>query len=60
LLPDAIADAIEASALKVANGMHAEQFPTPRPARAQLNMNANEVIAKLATQALASRTRTIT
>jgi len=57
LLPDAIADAIEASALKVANGMHAEQFPIDvfqTGSGTSSNMNANEVIAKLATQALGS------
>jgi fumarate hydratase class II len=55
LLPDAIADAIEVSALKVANGMYAEQFPIDvfqTGSGTSSNMNANEVIAKLATQAL--------
>jgi len=57
LLPDAIADAIESSALKVADGMYAEQFPIDvfqTGSGTSSNMNANEVIAKLATQALGS------
>ncbi|HEY9181998.1 MAG TPA: lyase family protein, partial [Gammaproteobacteria bacterium] len=57
LLPDPIAGAIEASALKIANGLHAEQFPIDvfqTGSGTSSNMNANEVIAKLATQALGS------
>ncbi|HEY3517477.1 MAG TPA: class II fumarate hydratase [Gammaproteobacteria bacterium] len=57
LLPEAIAGAVEASALEVANGMHADQFPIDvfqTGSGTSSNMNANEVIARLATQALGS------
>ena len=57
LLPEAIASAIESSALKVANGMHEDQFPIDvfqTGSGTSSNMNANEVIARLATQALGS------
>ena len=52
-----IADAIEASALEVANGMHEDQFPIDvfqTGSGTSSNMNANEVIARLATRALGS------
>ena len=57
LLPENIADAIEAAALKIANGMHEDQFPIDvfqTGSGTSSNMNANEVIARLATQALGS------
>jgi len=57
LLPEAIAGAVEASALEVANGMHADQFPIDvfqTGSGTSSNMNANEVIARLATQSLGS------
>jgi fumarate hydratase class II len=57
LLPAAIADAIESSALEVANGMHEDQFPIDvfqTGSGTSSNMNANEVIARLATRALGS------
>jgi fumarate hydratase, class II len=57
LLPEAIAGAVESSALAVANGMHADQFPIDvfqTGSGTSSNMNANEVIARLATQALGS------
>jgi fumarate hydratase class II len=57
LLPEAIAGVIEASALEVANGMHADQFPIDvfqTGSGTSSNMNANEVIARLATQSLGS------
>ena len=57
LLPETIAGAIEASALEVANGMHAEQFPVDvfqTGSGTSSNMNMNEVIARLATRALGS------
>jgi fumarate hydratase class II len=57
LLPEGIAAAIEASALEVANGMHADQFPIDvfqTGSGTSSNMNANEVIARLATRALGS------
>ncbi|HET7923260.1 MAG TPA: class II fumarate hydratase [Rhodanobacteraceae bacterium] len=57
LLPEGIAGAIETSALEVANGMHADQFPIDvfqTGSGTSSNMNANEVIARLATQALGS------
>jgi len=57
LLPEAIAGAIESSALKVANGMYEDQFPIDvfqTGSGTSSNMNANEVIARLATQALGS------
>ncbi len=55
LLPEAIAGAIESSALEVANGMHADQFPVDvfqTGSGTSSNMNANEVIARLATRGL--------
>ena len=55
LLPEAIAGAVEASALEVANGMHADHFPIDvfqTGSGTSSNMNANEVIARLATKAL--------
>jgi fumarate hydratase class II len=55
LLPEAIAGAIESSALEVANGMHADQFPVDvfqTGSGTSSNMNANEVIARLATRTL--------
>jgi fumarate hydratase class II len=57
LLPEAIAGAIETSALQVANGVHEDQFPVDvfqTGSGTSSNMNANEVIARLATQALGS------
>lgn len=57
LLPEAIAGVIEASALKIANGEYADQFPVDvyqTGSGTSSNMNANEVIARLATQALGS------
>jgi fumarate hydratase class II len=57
LLPGPIAEAIEASALEVANGMHEDQFPIDvfqTGSGTSSNMNANEVIARLATRALGS------
>jgi len=57
LLPASVAAAIESSALEVANGMHADQFPVDvfqTGSGTSSNMNANEVIARLATRALGS------
>jgi fumarate hydratase class II len=57
LLPEGIAGAIESSALAVANGEHAEHFPVDvfqTGSGTSSNMNANEVIARLATRALGS------
>jgi fumarate hydratase class II len=57
LLPEAIAGAIEKTALEVANGAHAEHFPVDvfqTGSGTSSNMNANEVIARLATKALGS------
>jgi fumarate hydratase, class II len=57
LLPEAIADAVESSALEVANGMHEDQFPIDvfqTGSGTSSNMNANEVIARLATRTLGS------
>jgi fumarate hydratase class II len=57
LLPEGIAAAIESSALEVANGMHADQFPVDvfqTGSGTSSNMNANEVISRLATRALGS------
>ncbi len=57
LLPETTAGAIETSALEVANGMHADQFPVDvfqTGSGTSSNMNANEVIARLATAALGS------
>ena len=53
LLPEPIATAIEASALEIANGMHEDQFPIDvfqTGSGTSSNMNANEVIARLATR----------
>jgi fumarate hydratase class II len=57
LLSGDIATAIETCALQVANGMHEDQFPVDvfqTGSGTSSNMNANEVIARLATQALGS------
>jgi fumarate hydratase, class II len=57
LLAEPVASAIESSALEVANGMHADQFPIDvfqTGSGTSSNMNANEVIARLATKALGS------
>ncbi len=57
LLPEAIAAAVESSALEVANGMHEDQFPIDvfqTGSGTSSNMNANEVIARLATRTLGS------
>jgi fumarate hydratase class II len=57
LLPEAVAAAIESSALEVANGKHADQFPVDvfqTGSGTSSNMNANEVIARLATRVLGS------
>ena len=57
LLPEAVATAIEKSALEIANGMHEDQFPIDvfqTGSGTSSNMNANEVIARLATRALGS------
>jgi fumarate hydratase, class II len=54
LLPASIADAIEGAALEVASGAHADQFPIDvfqTGSGTSSNMNANEVIAHLATRA---------
>jgi fumarate hydratase class II len=55
LLPAAIAKAIQGAALEIAGGEHLEQFPIDvfqTGSGTSSNMNANEVIAKLATAAL--------
>jgi fumarate hydratase class II len=57
LLPEAIAGAVESSALEVVNGMHEDQFPIDvfqTGSGTSSNMNANEVIARLATRTLGS------
>jgi len=57
LLPEAIAAAIETSALEVAKGAHEDQFPIDvfqTGSGTSSNMNANEVIARLATKELGS------
>ena len=57
LLPGPIAAAIETSALEVANGVHEDQFPIDvfqTGSGTSSNMNANEVIARLATKGLGS------
>jgi len=57
LLPAATAEAIEKAALEVAGGAHLEQFPIDvfqTGSGTSSNMNANEVIARLASQALGS------
>jgi fumarate hydratase class II len=58
LLADDVAGAIELTALQVADGKHLEQFPVDvfqTGSGTSSNMNANEVIAKLATDALGKR-----
>ncbi|HET9863339.1 MAG TPA: class II fumarate hydratase [Steroidobacteraceae bacterium] len=55
LLPADVAGAIAEAALEVARGAHAAQFPLDvfqTGSGTSTNMNANEVIARLATQAL--------
>jgi fumarate hydratase class II len=55
LLPAPIAKAIQGAALEIAAGRHLEQFPIDvfqTGSGTSSNMNANEVIAKLATKAL--------
>jgi fumarate hydratase class II len=55
LLPAPIAKAIQAAALEIASGKHLDQFPIDvfqTGSGTSSNMNANEVIAKLATKAL--------
>jgi fumarate hydratase class II len=55
LLPEAMAGAISAAALAIARGEHAEQFPLDvfqTGSGTSTNMNANEVIATLASRAL--------
>jgi len=54
LLPAGIAKAIQGAALEIAGGKHSEQFPIDvfqTGSGTSSNMNANEVIAKLATKA---------
>src|SRR5690606_12714765 len=58
LLPDDVARAIEGAALEAAEGRHLEQFPVDvfqTGSGTSSNMNANEVIATLATRALGRR-----
>ncbi|MBL6752453.1 MAG: class II fumarate hydratase [Nevskia sp.] len=58
LLDEAIAQAIVAAALEVAAGKHDDQFPVDvfqTGSGTSTNMNANEVIAHLATQAARAR-----
>jgi fumarate hydratase class II len=58
LLSPEVATAIEKSALQIAAGEHVEQFPVDvfqTGSGTSSNMNANEVIAKLATAALGKR-----
>ena len=55
LLPDDIAGAIQAAALEVAEGRHLDQLPVEvfqTGSGTSSNMNANEVIARLASQSL--------
>ena len=55
VLPEDMADAIVAAAVEVADGAHDEQFPIDvfqTGSGTSSNMNANEVIATLATRAL--------
>ena len=55
LLPAGVAKAIQGAALEVAGGKHRDQFPIDvfqTGSGTSSNMNANEVIATLATQAL--------
>ena len=57
LLPAPIAKAIQQAALEIADGEHLEQFPIDvfqTGSGTSSNMNANEVIAKLASKALGS------
>jgi fumarate hydratase class II len=57
LLAEPVATAIEKSALEIANGMHEDQFPIDvfqTGSGTSSNMNANEVIARLATNGLGS------
>jgi fumarate hydratase class II len=57
LLAEPVATAIEKSALEIANGMHEDQFPIDvfqTGSGTSSNMNANEVIARLATKGLGS------
>jgi len=54
LLPAGIAKAIQGAALEIAGGKHGEQFPIDvfqTGSGTSSNMNANEVLAKLATKA---------
>src|SRR6188472_1360906 len=56
LLPAGIAKAIQGAALEIAGGKHGEQFPIDvfqTGSGTSSNMNANEVLAKLATKAAA-------
>jgi fumarate hydratase, class II len=58
LLAADVADAIENSALEIAGGKHLDQFPIDvfqTGSGTSTNMNANEVIAKLASDALGRR-----
>jgi fumarate hydratase class II len=55
LLADDVAEAIQAAALEVADGRHVEQFPIDvfqTGSGTSSNMNANEVIARLAGESL--------
>jgi fumarate hydratase, class II len=57
LLPEAVASAISEAALAVARGEHADQFPLDvfqTGSGTSTNMNANEVIATLASRSLGS------
>ena len=57
LLPDDVAEAIQAAALEVADARHLDQFPVEvfqTGSGTSSNMNANEVIARLASQSLGS------
>jgi fumarate hydratase class II len=56
LLPARVAAAVERAALEVAEGRHDAQFPSALPDhRTSSNMNANEVIAALASRRLGRR-----
>src|SRR5690606_27658054 len=58
LLPDDVARAVESAALEVAEGKHLEHFPVEvfqTGSGTSSNMNANEVIATLASRALGKR-----
>ncbi len=62
LLPKRMAKAIRAAALEVAGGAHDAQFPIDvyqTGSGTSSNMNANEVIATLATRALAKDSRAV-